>query len=256
MIDSELRGKSPATEDCLTSSALGLLALLPDDAFKCFLRRARSVDRENLSIDDNSIMDNGEVEFWPWLFNAGEPDAIVTFAKDNVKHAILIEAKRDSPQSGEHQIARYALGFLRDRQYCEKLSVVYLTSHKLLPEEELRKEKDVFLQNKAEQNSLNFYWLSWKDLYLTILEWSEKEGLHMSEKRICNKLEYYLHELGYGCFRRFNVNLEDLIAVCPFWRGKPLLDMPNISIIRAYHRYWFGGHLHSVSTFWNGANYE
>lgn len=221
MIDAELKGKTPGTEDTLTSNALGLLALMPDKVFIDFLRLAAPVDEnsEKLSIAPGAVRNT--LEFWPWLPAAGEPDVRLSFV-GSYRTSLVIEVKRSARQSGDRQLERYARGLesslkgqMLNRN--DKIAIVYLTHDRCIPFSELKCAQDAHRNDKG---SVSFFWLSWCQLSSFLHEM--RETLVGTDKRICLQLIRYLKEIGFGCFTGFSsYPTPDFARSFSFLSGKP-----------------------------------
>lgn len=212
MIHAEMRGRSHVEEDVLTSSAIGLLSLLPDDLFVCFLGTARNLENQYLKELLQGFSRVRCVEYWKTDFPTGVPDVLVELEDESGQEhcAIVIEVKHRSGKSGaaletedgrvEHtdwdQLARYWKGLVEHYPSSTK-AILFLTGHRTFPEEDVRASV------KASENKAKLFWASWNDLHSFVSDCLESGSyLHRgSERKILRLLEEYLRFKGYGRFR-------------------------------------------------------
>ena len=213
MIDAELRGKIPGNEDTLTSTALGLLAFLPDRAFIGFLSTAKPVDPDHQPLIAEGAVEGAvmeECELWPRLPGAGEPDARLRFAGADVTH-VVIEAKRGA-KAHAGQLVGYANGiekFVHDHHPNPevKIALVYLTHHPHCPIAELQKASHAYhAAHQGGHGPVKFFWLSWYQLHLFLIRYRREHGdtLEPTESRVCSALIRYLKGVDFSVFTGFS----------------------------------------------------
>lgn len=202
MIEAEIKGKlgrdganaHDRCEDLLTSTAFGLIKYLPFcEGMRRVLSHAKPVSiasDERLVVgpaigygkDWLSLTDvvGYEQSFWPSLGRYGEPDLIIQLhgVGRQIEQSILVEVKLLSPKSSEaaededyqehapdgDQLVRYWQGLTSGA--CpsgSKPTIIYLTSHILPPEDELRAS---LLRNRH----MHLAWLSWRDVWDAVNE--------------------------------------------------------------------------------------
>ncbi|AEG14625.1 hypothetical protein Desku_1034 [Desulfofundulus kuznetsovii DSM 6115] len=169
MIYAEIDGKISVEEDVLTSTAIGLLSLLPDEQLISFLGRAISVEKRLLSNQIRNFTRVKSIDFWKTGFAGGIPDVLVKLENTHCGSScvLVIEVKHRADKSGSayiedgvirnkevDQLNRYWNGLVEQYPKAEK-AVVFLTGHRVMPRE------DLWISWKASGGKAQIYWLSW-----------------------------------------------------------------------------------------------
>ncbi|MBC7341111.1 MAG: hypothetical protein H5U02_01425 [Clostridia bacterium] len=210
MIYAEIAGRLGFEEDILTSTAIGLLSLLPDEEFIRFIGRARSIDGECLEKHIGTCTRVEAIEFWKTGFLYGIPDVFLRLEGEaGVCAAIVIEVKHRSGKSGSaeevedgviqnrevDQLYRYWESLAQQYPNCRK-AVVFLTGHRILP------RKDLETSSRAAGGEARLFWLGWHSVYDFVAEAlrSGKYPTRTAECKILQLLETYLRFKGYARF--------------------------------------------------------
>lgn len=210
MIYAEIAGRLGFEEDILTSTAVGLLSLLPDEEFIHFIGSARSINGECLEKHIGACTRVGAIEFWKTSFPYGIPDVFLRLdGEAGVCAVIVIEVKHGSGKSGSaeevedgviqnrevDQLYRYWESLAQQYPNCAK-AVVFLTHHRILPRE------DLTTSWKAAGGEAHLFWLGWHSLYDFVAE-ALRSGKYLArstEWKILQVLETYLRFKGYARF--------------------------------------------------------
>lgn len=221
MIEAELHGKSHVAEDRLTSTCLGLLRLLPDSYLLEFLGKAVTLENQLLAACSFDLVE--KIKFWPYLRNAGEPDAAIRLRRNGDPNplTLIVEAKHGAGKSGfeptaeeiesanasartenvseilrpRDQLAKYLRAGKREYQ---QVGLIYLTHHRSMPRE------DIDESVKVAGGAGIIYWLSWFDLYtFTVDRLESGRLLEFSAQKILEDIRRYLEFQGYARFRRW-----------------------------------------------------
>lgn len=232
MIHAELNGKITVGEDVLTSTAVGLLSLLPDGYLISFLGRAINFQKQEESFLAHQIQNFTRVksiEFWKTGFIGGIPDIFVELEDEHdcSSFVIIIEVKHRAGKSGSaiieegeiknkegDQLNRYWNSLMQHYPNSKK-AVIFLTGHSVMPYRDLQDSWE------ASGRKAQLYWLSWYSLYSFILNLlHEKKHLEgSSEYKILQSLENYLRFKGFVVFSGWpQVSvLEDRLEGHLFW---------------------------------------
>lgn len=213
MIQAELNGKIAIEEDVLTSTAVGLLSLLPDWYLISFLGRAISFQKQRerfLMHQMQNFTRVKSIEFWKTGFIGGVPDIFVELEDEHhcSSFVLIIEVKHRAGKSGSaiiedgeiknkegDQLNRYWNSLVQHYPKSKK-AVVFLTGHRIMPHKDLQDSWE------ASGRKAQLYWLSWYNLYSFILNLLH-EGKHLegtSEHKILQSLENYLRFKGFVIF--------------------------------------------------------
>jgi len=156
VIEAELHGKTHVAEDRHTSTCFGLLRLLPDSYLLESLGKAETLEGRLLSASSFDLIE--EIRFWPYLRDAGEPDAIIELRKSNEsgRLTLIVEAKHGAAKSGfqpgageigtveaevktesltevprpRDQLAKYLRA---GKNVYQQVGLIYLTHHRSMP---------------------------------------------------------------------------------------------------------------------------
>jgi hypothetical protein len=188
MLFAEQRGKlgrdgtraHDRAEDLLTSTAFQLLRYIPlDVGLFAVLKRVRAVlyngelSRELPDWLKLQAITEAEYVFWPSWGEYGQPDVVITLMSGTIPFGrLVVEVKLDANKSGSaedeeateapdpDQLRRYWQGLKKKQEEdsIKPLGVIYLTSHAILPSDELKKSQD-----REQGNWLG--WLSWRDVW-------------------------------------------------------------------------------------------
>lgn|GEM_PF-3374632 len=230
MIHAELNGKISVEEDVLTSTAIGLLSLLPDEYLISFLGRAISLQKQEERLLENQIRNFTRlksIEFWKTGFTGGIPDIFVKLEDEQCcsSFVLIIEVKHHADKSGsaeiedgeiknkeDDQLNRYWNSLVQHYPRSKK-AMVFLTGHRVMPHEDLQ------VSWEASGRKAQLYWLSWYSLYSFILDLLhvEKHLKGSSEHKILQLLEVYLRFKGYVMFSGW-----PQLAVVENWPGAHL----------------------------------
>lgn len=229
---------SDRSEDLLTSDVFGCLRYIPfKEGFQKILAQAqRRTDSERLSITSTN---NGvKVHFWPRLENNSEPDVLIRFGD----HLIIIEVKYLSGKSGHYganqenennleaassdQLARLFQGLMSDKGNCPKRSLIYLTAHRVLPNNDIKagyEALDKLSDDSRHKYNDNVYWLSWFEVYKTI-SGLLKEDIQLRDKCwrfvLCD-IQRLLHRKGLRQFEGFDRIICERTLITAFYKRKP-----------------------------------
>lgn len=256
MIEAELHGKSHVAEDRLTSTCLGLLRLLPDSYLLEFLGKAVTLENELLPACSFDLIE--EVKFWPYLRDAGEPDATIKLRRngDPSPLTLIVEAKHGAAKSGfeptgeeietaeavtrnedllevrklRDQLAKYLRAGRREYQ---QVALIYLTHHRSMP------RQDIDDSLKAAAGDGLIYWLNWFDLYTFTVDRLEGDcSLEFSVQRILDELRKYLEFQGYARFRHwFSLALTSFEDLAKYHRAYGLSTPNGLPGASYRHRY-------------------
>jgi hypothetical protein len=259
VIEAELHGKFRVAEDRHTSTCLGLLRLLPDSYLLEFLGRAQTLEGRLLPTASFDLIE--ETSFWPYLRDAGEPDAIIRLRRsdDSRRLTLIVEAKHGALKSGSEpsaeekgglgdevesesvthaprprdQLAKYLRAGKHEYQ---QVALVYLTHHRSMPRQDIEESL------KAAGGDGIIYWLSWFDLHTFTVEQLESDRVsELSARRILKNLRRYLEFQGYMRFHHWSLLPEvgNLPRYCHTYGLTALSALPYASYERTY-RSFFG----------------
>lgn len=243
MTIAEIRGKlsssgsniSDRLEDLLTADVFGCLRYLPfDQGFEKILTRAQCyADSEQLCIKNDN--DDVKIDFWPRLENNSEPDVLIC----NKDHLIVIEVKYLSGKSGHYgankdyedsmeaagsdQLARLFQGLMSYEGHYGTRSLIYLTAHRNLPENDIKAGYDA-LNELSDDNRHKYekhiYWLSWFEVYKAV-SGALKEDLFIHDKYrqivLCD-IQRLLHRKGLRQFYGFEGIIGKCIPITAFYK--------------------------------------
>jgi len=211
MIFAEINGRVNVEEDILTSSAIGLLSLLPDEEFINFIGLAKTLEGELFKDHYRNYTRITAIKFWSTDFPLGIPDVFIKLESNNTSRSavLVIEVKHRSGKSGSaeedeegmiknqevDQLNRYWESLVQLYPQSDK-AVVFLTGHRVMP------RKDLETSLKASEGKANLFWLSWYNLYAFVFETlsSGKYPVESTEYKILQLLESYLQFKGYMPF--------------------------------------------------------
>ena len=197
MIHADICGKLHVSEDVMTSCAIGLLQLLPDDIIIGFISESINKSRKKLDLGDQWAVIN--IEYWPYIAGVGIPDVLVhleSFSKEQC--VILIEVKHGASQHGD-QLATYWKG-ISSIYNCRK-ELIYLTHHRNMPLDEI-------INSEISAGASSFYWLSWYKMYNYFFTIKTN---NISVRRIIDNILKYLEFKSYSQFVTWNDNVfEDI----------------------------------------------
>jgi len=165
--------------------------------------------------------DRAEVEFWPRLGEAGEPDLRIELAEGaSHRHTVLVEIKLYSPKSQKRgdedilndadeppllekdQLARY----WKEQHFRlagkNAVTIIYLTAHATAPARDLK---------ESLRPGMDLAWLSWRDV------WAVAKNAH--EHLPARDLANLLHSKALACFDGFSHKTVIASANGSFWRG-------------------------------------
>lgn len=234
MIHADIQGKTGVPEDILTSCCLGMLRLLPDDYLIELLALACHRDGRMLNLIGFDAVD--ELEFWPWLRDGGEPDAIATLSSNSTSRRakIVIEVKHGAGKSSgnEDQLARYfKSAALQYNNY--EVYLIYLTHHRDMPIGDLEASLTCLTSDA------HIYWLNW----FTVAKWSTYK-LYLTqpslvESRILFSINNYLSLKGYRRFEQLNAIPWEVVSSPAYTKDyfetdNPLKSYFEITYNRSY----------------------
>lgn len=212
MIDAELHGKIPElenSEDLLTSSVFGMLKYFQGSTvlFK-ILNQAKGLSGQMpFNNCKESDFTNFEIEFWPNLQEAGEPDMLIRFENPQGEEKVLcVEVKLDSGKSsfGEHDQLKKYYNYLNRINPKNFLGLIYLTKH---PSETEFQESLTEIQKCSVDNAEpKLFSLNWTQ----VLDMISKERINQSPllDHILSDIEKYMEKKNLGSFKGFSFQSE------------------------------------------------
>ncbi len=231
MIQANLHGKIPSSlqnsEDFLTSTVFGMLEYLSHSEllFKV-MSDGMNLNREslNLSFGPRVVV---RYFFWPRLASC-EPDLLIVVEANKEKHLFGIEAKYFSDKSSTEddtvdldkrsntqrdQLAREIEDLYVPSTYrylaieeadIKSRTMIYITFENDLPVDGLEQSLvSVKVHNKCSFDKSQLYWLSWKSIYLRLIE---SNSGNLQDRRMITDLVRFFEKRnlkGYTGFKKF-----------------------------------------------------
>lgn len=231
----EIRGKisssgsnlSDRLEDMLTSDIFGPLRYLPfqDGLLKILLKSKNYSNNAWLSLDNCDKSSIPKYYFWPKL-SLSEPDILIEFGD----HLFLIEVKYLSGKSGHFekngseqdnlelassdQLGREFIDLLNFPGKFQTRSIVYLTSHRKLPVNDIKAGYDavveIYPKKIGTQYQNNIYWLSWFTVHELISNLLNQQQNYY-QKLVLRDMKNLLHKKGFRVFEGFtNLDIKNV----------------------------------------------
>ena len=220
---------SDRLEDLLTADVFGCLRYIPfKEGFQEILTQAqRYTDSERLSI--KSTNNDVKVHFWLRLGNNSEPDVLI----QNGTHLIMIEVKYLSGKSGHYeanqdsedsmeaagsdQLARLFQGLMSYGGHYEKRSLIYLTAHRNLPEDDIKEGYRDLSHDVVDTYKKNVYWLSWYEVYKTVSGSLKAENNNKYWRIVLSDIQRLLHRKGLRQFEGFKRIVDKFEPILIFY---------------------------------------
>jgi len=219
MTIAEIHGKissgnlSDRLEDLLTSDVFGPLRYLPfTEGLLCVLGKAQlytDPDTTFYAKFGKNLLNEPKVIFWPRT-GRSEPDALIEFDH----HLVMVEAKYLSGKSGDFdpenaetasydQLAREFRDLLDYQGDFSDRTLIYLTAHSTLPEEDLDKSRRAMNGEEGEEKfRQNTYWLSWFEIRNAVEELLGEQK-DQNKKLVLDDIKRLLHRKGFRKFEGF-----------------------------------------------------